>query len=103
MQLHRLYWIPHALSRADQGAYVRYRADEFYAVLSIESHRSRTTLIGENLGTVPPEVNQAMERHGLQRMYVMQYEVASSDKHRAEGPGSAGTHARRTACTSRSE
>jgi 4-alpha-glucanotransferase len=26
------------------------------------------------LGTVPPEVNKSMDRHGLRRMYVLQYE-----------------------------
>jgi 4-alpha-glucanotransferase len=77
MQLHRLYWIPHGM-RVDQGAYVRYHAEEFHAVLNLESHRWQTMLIGENLGTVPPEVNRAMDCRGLSRMYVMQYEVASS-------------------------
>jgi 4-alpha-glucanotransferase len=31
-------------------------------------------LVGENLGTVPPEVNKSMDRHGMRRMYVLQYE-----------------------------
>lgn len=78
MQLHRLYWVPPGLP-ASRGAYVQYRAEEFYAILTLESHRSRTTLVGENLGTVPPEVNKAMDRHNLQRMYVVQYEIASDD------------------------
>src|SRR5262249_38307782 len=56
------------------GAYVRYSADEMYAILSIESHRHKTQLIGENLGTVPPEVNRSMRRHGVGGMYVVQYE-----------------------------
>ncbi len=76
MQLHRLYWVPRGLPAA-RGAYVQYRSEELYAVLMLESHRSRTTLVGENLGTVPPEVNDAMDRHNLQRMYVVQYEMAS--------------------------
>jgi 4-alpha-glucanotransferase len=78
MQLHRLYWIPHGM-RAGQGVYVGYRPDEFYAILNLESHRCRTTLVGENLGTVPPAVNRAMEAHNVQRMYVVQYEIASSE------------------------
>lgn len=78
MQLHRLYWIPRGLP-PDQGVYVKYRADELYAILALESHRCQTTLVGENLGTVPPEVNRAMDRHKFQRMYVVQYEVAVDD------------------------
>lgn len=74
MGLHRLWWVPHGLAAAD-GAYVRYPASELYAILSVESHRHKTVLVGENLGTVPPEVNRSMDRHGVRRMYVLQYEL----------------------------
>lgn len=73
MGLHRLWCVPHGYP-ASAGAYVSYRAEELYAILSVESHRHQTTLVGENLGTVPPEVNKSMDRHGLRRMYVVQYE-----------------------------
>jgi 4-alpha-glucanotransferase len=73
MGLHRLWWVPHGFP-ASEGAYVSYPADELYAILSVESHRHKTMLVGENLGTVPPEVNKSMDRHGLRRMYVLQYE-----------------------------
>jgi 4-alpha-glucanotransferase len=73
MGLHRLWWVPHG-HPASAGAYVQYPADELYAILSIESHRHKTMLVGENLGTVPPEVNKSMDRHGMRRMYVLQYE-----------------------------
>jgi 4-alpha-glucanotransferase len=73
MGLHRLWWVPHGRP-ASEGAYVRYRDDELYAILSVESHLHKTMLVGENLGTVPPEVNQSMDRHGMRRMYVLQYE-----------------------------
>lgn len=76
MGLHRLYCIPRGLPASD-GAYVNYRAEEFYAILCIESHRNRCMVIGENLGTVPPQVNRAMARHGIQHMYVVQYELDS--------------------------
>jgi 4-alpha-glucanotransferase len=72
MNLHRLYWIPQGHS-AKEGAYVTYPAEELYAILSLESHRHRTALVGENLGTVPKEVNEAMARHGLRKMYVVQF------------------------------
>ena len=73
MGLHRLYWIPPGLPPS-KGAYVKYRSEELYAILSLESHRHRTGLIGENLGTVPPEVNKAMAQHGLRQIYVVQYQ-----------------------------
>ncbi len=74
MQLHRLFWIPRGMEAAD-GVYVRYPAEELYAVLSLESHRHRAAIVGENLGTVPPEVGEAMGRHGVLGMYVLQYEL----------------------------
>jgi len=74
MSVHRLYWVPRDLDAA-HGAYVRYRADEFYAILSLESHRAKAVVVGENLGTVPSEVNAAMSRHGLRKMFVVQYEL----------------------------
>lgn len=74
MGLHRLFWIPDGL-HASEGVYVRYKADELYAILTLESQRHRCTVVGEDLGTVPPEVPRAMARHGLRRMYVVQYEI----------------------------
>jgi len=73
MGLHRLYWIPPGFP-PDQGAYVSYPADELLAIISLESHRHQTVVVGENLGTVPPEVNQAMVRHRIRQIYVVQYE-----------------------------
>ena len=73
MGLHRLWWVPHGYP-ASAGAYIRYPAEELYGILSVESHRHKTTLVGENLGTVPPEVNKSMDMHGVRRMYVLQYE-----------------------------
>jgi 4-alpha-glucanotransferase len=74
MGLHRLYWVPQGLG-AQQGVYVRYPAEELYAVYVLESERHHAVLVGEDLGTVPPEVRPAMECHNVHRMYVMQYEL----------------------------
>ena len=76
MSLHRLFCIPNGLE-TNQGVYLRYHAEELHAILSLESHRNRTIIVGEDLGTVPPEVRQDMGRHNLHRMYVVNYELAS--------------------------
>lgn len=76
MQFHRLFWIPQGFS-AKEGAFVRYNADEFYAVLSLEAYRHGVDIIGENLGTVTQQVNRKMTEHQLKRMYVVQYELDS--------------------------
>ena len=74
MGLHRLFWVPHSYDPR-QGVYVRYPAEEWYAVLSLESHRNRTVLVGEDLGTVPASVRPAMARHGILRSQVLQFGV----------------------------
>jgi len=56
---------------------LRYHAEELYAILALESHRNKSIIIGEDLGTVPPEVRPAMSKHGLSRMYVIYHELAS--------------------------
>ena len=75
MGLHRLFWIPRG-GTADDGAYVHYPADELYAIVCLESHRHRTRVVGENLGTVPRYVNAALSRHGLARLHVAQFGIA---------------------------
>jgi 4-alpha-glucanotransferase len=74
MQLYRLFWIPQDMD-ASAGVYVRYPVDEMFAVLSVESHRHQAIVVGENLGTVPPEIGEAMDRHDVLGMYVVQYEL----------------------------
>lgn len=76
MGLHRLYWIPDGMPVKD-GVYVHYHPDELYAILTLESHRHESLLVGEDLGTVPPEVRPAMNHHGFHRMYVAEYELHS--------------------------
>jgi 4-alpha-glucanotransferase len=77
MGLNRLYWIPREL-HGGQGCYVSYPADEIYAILCVESHRQRAWVVGENLGTVPPEVPVAMDRHAIRGMYVVQHELSTN-------------------------
>jgi len=59
MALMRLYWIP-AGHKPDKGGYVNYPLRELLAILARESRRRRCTVIGEDLGTVPPELRDAL-------------------------------------------
>jgi len=77
MGLHRLFCIPKDME-ASSGVYLHYSAEELYAILALESHRNRAIIVGEDLGTVPPYVRPAMNKHGLYRMYVVHYELASN-------------------------
>jgi len=74
MAVHRLWWVPPGLG-ADQGAYVRYPADELYAAILIEAERVGAEVVGEDLGTVPGEIRRSLGRHGLLGMYATQFEL----------------------------
>ncbi len=74
MALQRLYWIPHGFG-LHEGTYVRYPAEELFAVLTLESYRNRCEIVGENLGTVPPEMGLALPRHGIWGMFLAEFEA----------------------------
>lgn len=62
--LWRLWWIPPG-DGPDRGAYVHYDAEAMLAVLALEAHRAQATVVGEDLGTVEPEVTQALADNGM--------------------------------------
>ena len=64
MGILRTWWVPHG-SDARRGAYVMHAADEMFAIICIESCRADAGVVGENLGTVPPEIRQGLVDHGL--------------------------------------
>jgi 4-alpha-glucanotransferase len=72
MGLHRLFWIPDGMP-GTEGLYVRYPANELYAVLCLESQRAQCAVAGEDLGTVPEQVRPLMLEHGIHGLYVGQF------------------------------
>ncbi|WUI01664.1 4-alpha-glucanotransferase [Spirillospora sp. NBC_00431] len=64
MQVSRLWWIPEGASPAE-GTYVRYDRDALLACLSWEAERFGGVIVGEDLGTVEPEVREALADRGV--------------------------------------
>lgn len=64
MRFYRLFWIPDGLP-AREGTYVREPFEDLMRVLALESVRGRFMVIGEDLGTCPPEVREGMARYGV--------------------------------------
>ncbi len=83
--LHRMFWIPWGASGRD-GVFMRQHADELYAVLSLESHRHRAVLVGENLGLVPPEVDEGLREHRIAGMYVQRFSLTGDPAQCVEAP-----------------
>jgi 4-alpha-glucanotransferase len=72
--LHRLFWIPAGGTGRD-GVFVQQPAEEMYAILALESHRHEAVLVGEDLGLVPPVVEEGLREHGIRRMYVQLFQM----------------------------
>jgi 4-alpha-glucanotransferase len=73
--------------QGQDGVYVNYPAEEMYAILALESCRNQTIIVGEDLGMVPAEVRPMMEKHGIWRTFVGQYELTDENN-----PGSVPSH-----------
>ena len=74
MGMHRLFWIPSELD-ASHGVYVGYAAEEQWAIVCLESLRNGCLVVGEDLGTVPDAVREAMTDHRARRTYVAAFEL----------------------------
>lgn len=64
MGLFRQWWIPDGRPPTD-GAYVQMPSDELLAILCLEAHRAGCFVVGEDLGTVAPEVTAALAKWGI--------------------------------------
>jgi 4-alpha-glucanotransferase len=79
MALTRLYWIPRGMG-LHEGTYVSYPAEELFAILTLESTLHRCEVVGENLGTVPREINQALPRHRIWGMYLAEFQASDGPR-----------------------
>ncbi|HEV2638353.1 MAG TPA: 4-alpha-glucanotransferase [Actinocrinis sp.] len=84
MSLFRLWWVP-AGSPPSAGTYVHYDHDAMLAVLTLEAHRAGAMIVGEDLGTVEPQVRAALADRGVYGTNVLWFE---RDEHGAPLPPS---------------
>ncbi len=71
--LARLWVVPDGAS-ARQGAYLTMPMDDMMRIVAIESIKARAIVIGEDLGTVPPGLREAMDARAMLGMRVLQFE-----------------------------
>ena len=81
MALLRLWWIPYG-ETADKGAYVAYPVHDLLAILALESQRHRCMVIGEDLGTVPPEIVSMLRDSGVFSWKVLFFEQHADGSYR---------------------
>ncbi len=89
--LFRLWWIP-AGSGPGSGAYVRYPTDELLEIVALESHRAGAIVIGEDLGTVPPGVRDALRRRNLLSTRLVLFERKSPETYPRQSFAAITTH-----------
>jgi 4-alpha-glucanotransferase len=84
MQVSRLWWVPEGASPAD-GTYVRYDRDALLGCLAWEAERFGALVVGEDLGTVEPEVREALAERGVLGTSLLWFE--RDDGGRPKPPG----------------
>lgn len=80
MAVHRLWWIPDG-HRADRGVYVRYPHHELLSVIAASAAAADVSVVGENLGTVPPIVDDALDEWEMLGMYEEQFAMDDTALH----------------------
>ncbi len=71
--MRRLYWVPVGQGAA-RGAYVRYPLDEMLRILALESQREKCLVIGEDLGTIPEGLSEALNAANVLSYRVLRFE-----------------------------
>ncbi|WP_130907254.1 4-alpha-glucanotransferase, partial [Pseudomonas sp. Sample_16] len=73
MGLQRLWVIPNGAPPAD-GAYLYYPIDDLLRLLTLESHRHKAIVLGEDLGTVPEGLREKLSARSMLGMRVLLFE-----------------------------
>ena len=71
--LFRQWWIPDGRPAAD-GAYVAFDHEALVGILALEAHRAGGLVIGEDLGTVEPRVQDFLQERGILGTAIMWFE-----------------------------
>ena len=69
--LNRIYWIP---DDGSPGGYVKQNFNALLALVRLESHKSNTVVVGEDLGLVPGGFRKTMNKQNIYSYGVLQYE-----------------------------
>jgi 4-alpha-glucanotransferase len=84
MALFRLFWIPRG-KPASEGTYVQYPFEDLLAIVALESVRSKTLVIGEDLGTVPDWVREQLAKARILSYRVFYFERRANSEMKAPG------------------
>lgn len=77
MGLARLWLIPHGHT-SSEGAYLKFPAVDLIRLVTLESHRHRAIILGEDLGTLPRGFQNTLDQAGIAGLRVMWFERAGA-------------------------
>jgi 4-alpha-glucanotransferase len=79
-QLWRLWWVPPGVGAAN-GTYVRYDPEAMLGILALEAYRAGAVVVGEDLGTVLPEVTESLQQQNMLGSAVLWFTKTSDDEY----------------------
>jgi 4-alpha-glucanotransferase len=96
MGLMRLWLVPYGVPPTE-GAYLSYPMDDLTRLLALESLRHRAVIIGEDLGTVPPDFRRRCRTLGMAGMDILMFARTGKNflppgRWRADAVGMTSTH-----------
>ena len=71
--LFRMFWVPVGAAARD-GTFVKSFVNDLFGILALESVRHGALVVGEDLGTVPPEVPRVLQKWGVLGSKVLVFE-----------------------------
>ena len=72
--LFRLWWVPNGFP-AYAGTFVRFDFDAMLSILMLEAHRAGAIVVGEDLGTVEPWVQEVLADRGILGTSILWFEA----------------------------
>jgi 4-alpha-glucanotransferase len=84
MAFFRLFWIPRGRP-ASEGTYVHYPFEDLLAIVALESVRSKTLVIGEDLGTVPDWIREQLAKAKMLSYRVFYFERGADGTMKSPG------------------
>lgn len=91
MGLFRLWCVPSG-SSPEEGAYVRYPAEDLLAILALESQRAGAIVVGEDLGTVEEGVRPALADRNMLSYRLLWFESSPPEEWPVNAMAAVTTH-----------
>lgn len=71
--LFRLWWIPR-MAKPYEGTFVKYNHEAFVGILALEAQRADAFVVGEDLGTVEPWIQEYLAKRGIMGTSILWFE-----------------------------